>query len=499
MQGQAAKHDLIRLEFLGHDGTGVAILPHANSKADAESYVQKYFSMKDAAGLNIAACCGNGDYNGGTGDNVARFNGISNDGPGRIAEHLHRCNTLFDTCPLKCLNWDETISNIQKVDHTNAASTDIEIKNGNPSTTAAGTIARMRTSKKAVRGMMRTFITARTTSKTATVARPAAGDRDQRTWDCNEYLRAWNKLSNHARLYVLARMAGFDQDPMDDTLPGDNIEHYVEVMVRCKVQVSPLDELKNRAGITFAKQNSPDTNVFYNFGTTHTPSANTFLYASEITIPTLQKGTEYYLDYRPHRLAIGGLTFASMVKNEGTNNGVDHTHEARTPSKVYASHLFGYDNNVSDLFDTGSKLYKKVDNEQAGAAAVARLDHGNNNYPDRYSFKYAADVHQAAGSVQATDALEIALRREPISVLGYTIPFKIMGTNPALVRVGFAPMMAHVGFHEKKLPVHNTTAPRTHASILSSLTRPSQRNVIGMALQSIPPGKAGDVILYDTS
>ena len=500
MQGQAAKHDLIRLEFLGHAGTGVPIAPHANSKADAETYVRKYFSREDGVNFDISACCDNGDYNGGTGNNVARFNGKSNNDAGRIAEHLHRCNTLFDSCPLKCLDWDAVApANIRKVVHTNAANANIEIKDGTTAAPGPGTIPRMRNSQLAATGMMGTFDEAKDTSEANTVPRPVADLRLQRTWDCNEYLREWNKLSNHARLYVLARMAGFDQDPMDDTLPGNGIEDYKEVMVRCKVQVSPLDQLKNRAGITFAKQNSPATNVSYNFGTTHTPSANAFLYASEITIPTLQKGTEYYLDYRPHRSAIGGLTFASMVAVAGANR----THEAQNRSRVYASHLFGYDDNVSDLFDAGDDVYKKVDNEAAGAAAVARLDHTTNGggavYPRRFSFMYAADLHKAAGRYQATNALQAVLVREPISVLGYTIPFKIIGTNPASVRVGFAPMMAHVGFHDREHPVHNTTTPRTHASILSSLTRPSQRNVIGMALQSIPPGKAGDVILYDTS
>ena len=501
MQGQAAKHDLIRLEFLGHAGTGVPIAPHADSKADAENYVQTYFSREDGAGFDISACCNNADYTTAGAGQVLRFNGITNTGAGRIAEHLHRCITLFDTCPLQCLDWNTAAApaNILKVDHTNATNADIEIKDGTTAAAGVGTIPRMRNSVLAAEGMMETFDKAKDTSEGAPVSRPAADLRLQRTWDCDEYLREWIKLSNHARLYVLARMAGFNQDPMDDTLPGNGIEDYVEVMVRCKVQVSPLDQLKNRAGITFAKQNSPATNVFYNFGTTHTPTANAFIYASEITIPTLQKGTEYYLDYRPHRPAIEGLTFASMVAVAGANR----THQAQNISEVYASHLFGYDDKVTDLFDTGSDLYKRVDNEARGAAAVVRLNHatggGGAVYPARYSFMYAADLHKAAGRYQATDALQVAHIREPISVLGYTIPFKIIGTNPASVRVGFAPMMAHVGFHDREHAVHRTTTPRTHASILSSLTRPSQRNVIGMALQSIPPGKAGDVILYDTS
>ena len=236
-----------------------------------------------------------------------------------------------------------------------------------------------------------------------------------------------------------------------------------------------------------------------------------------IEIPALKKGTEYYLDYRRHRGAIAGLTDGDLAPAAPVvaAGAVQTRYQLNNREEVYASELFAPEIRPQDLTlvpaglglgagAAANSTYKRAESEPRSNVLVVATLRGQGAFPRRGSFAFAAKYHEVlytlnvGGRLGRNQAFTGVSQR--VSVMGYIVPFKVEEVPGApTARAILAPMIAHSGINLTGQRVHGATAAHTPASIMESLSRPSNRNVIGMALQAIPAGKPGDVVLYDTA
>lgn len=289
------------------------------------------------------------------------------------------------------------------------------------------------------------------------------------------YFLEWQNLKPEVRQYITARVFGFENDPMFNVLTGDTGD-YEEVTVSCKLDVSSEQSLMHTVGIPFVKKSE-------SAGFTGEETTAFIQYTDTIEIPTLKKGNEYYLDYRSHRSDIKGLNYVQLglVRNRMYN--------------IRTSWLFrGIDDaDTERLLSASRKEYKRtVDEPPSTDENIKRLKaDAYDSYPPPGSFDFAIDYHNF------TTRADRGTLAYTGSVLGYSLPFKVV-ENDGGAWATFAPMKAHQGFNAKNVPVYKSRIAPTAASIVASLNRPSVQNAVGMALQAIPAGKAGDVILYDS-
>ena len=304
----------------------------------------------------------------------------------------------------------------------------------------------------------------------------------------HNYLAEWQKLKPEVRQYITARVFGFKKDPMFDVLTGDTGD-YEEVTVSCKLDVSSQQSLMHTVGIPFVKKGK-------SHGFTAKENTAFIEYTDTIEIPTLKKGNEYYLDYRDHRSDIKGLNFVTLIWN-GLGLERNATNTIRTSLLFRAIP----DAHIGTLLsDDGSEYKRTVDEPPSSDENINRLKADSfERYPPPGSFDFAIQYHKITNRYdRVSSALTLTMLDSYTgSVLGYNLPFKVV-ENDGGAWATFAPMKAHQGFNAKNVPVYRSRVAPTAASIVASLNRPSVQNVVGMALQAIPAGKAGDVILYDS-
>ena len=278
-------NDLIRLKFLSLAGEQDDIVSNDNTRAEAVTYVGNYLT---AGGGNIQANVG--AYPGGAPGRVgghAAGAAAAAAGAAAVAaaradlEKVHRQDTLFGAAgAIKFCGVNVAGTVVRQIMHAAlaAAGQSVDRLNGLGAVAVAAGGAgpgvnanALANHVEAVTAMAECYDNADAAVDAHLQAGPpppaVPPNAAANNYVCDEYLRAWGRLSPEAKHYILARMAGFARDPMFQVIGGDNVEtgDYKEVTVRCKVDASNQDHLRSRAGVAFQLKNEDPADNVYNF------------------------------------------------------------------------------------------------------------------------------------------------------------------------------------------------------------------------------------------